>query len=168
MINAFLSFLLSSCLSLLFPIFPDINLIRRSKNIQMPKIIRFSRYVIFFLLEYFDKYRYVGLVLFHKNRQNCPPEKEIKCLRNIIFHLTWIELDSVHLYIIVPIRQKTGIQTLSFFSTNRNPRLYRIIGKFPHLCMRRVAVAISSRFCYCQTSGNSTFPDFVLLPDVGQ
>ena len=40
-------------LSLLFPIFSDINLIRRSKNIQMLKILRFSRYVIFFLLEYF-------------------------------------------------------------------------------------------------------------------
>ena len=42
------SLFLSFCLSLLFHIFPDINLIRRSKNIQMLKIFRFSRCVIFF------------------------------------------------------------------------------------------------------------------------
>ena len=51
MINALLSFFLSVCLSLLFPIFPDINLIHRSKNIPCLKKIFALRYS--FLLEYF-------------------------------------------------------------------------------------------------------------------
>ena len=29
-----------------------------------------------------------------------------------------------------------------------------------------IAIAFSPTMCYCQTSGNSIFPDFMLLPDV--
>ena len=37
-----------------------------------------------------------------------------------------------------------------------------------HIKLRRLAAAKSPRFCYCQTSGNSIFSEFMLLPDVWQ